>query len=55
MGVTEHSNTAYLTQVARETAIDGGCLKEVDAEYIIHDRDTKFCEPWKRILPEGGV
>jgi putative transposase len=55
MGVTEHSNTAYMTQVAREATVDGGWLKKVGAKYLIHDRDTKFCGPWKEVLLGAGV
>jgi putative transposase len=56
LGVTEHSNTAYMSQVARDvTAEETGWLKQVGATYLIHDRDTKFCEPWKRILREATI
>jgi len=37
------------------TDVRTGWLQQVACRYLIHDRDTKFCEPWKRILREGGV
>ena len=53
LGVTEHSNEAYMAQVARNETMEGGWLKKVGCEYLIHDRDTKFCDRWKDIL--GGA
>lgn len=50
LGVTQHANEAYMTQVAREATADGGWLKQVGCRYLIHDGDGKFCEAWKGML-----
>ena len=56
LGVTEHSNADYMTQVARnETMDETGWLKQVGCRYLIHDRDTKFCGPWKEVLGAAGI
>ncbi len=56
LGVTEHSDEAYMVQVARNaTAVDTGWMKQVGAKYLIHDRDTKFCASWRHVLREAGV
>lgn len=50
LGVTQHSNAAYMTQVAREATAEGGWLKQVGCRYLVHDGDTKFCEAWNGVL-----
>jgi transposase InsO family protein len=50
LGVTQHANEAYMTQVAREATAEGGWLKQVGCRYLIHDGDTKFCAAWKGVL-----
>jgi putative transposase len=56
MGVTQHSDEAYMAQVARNQTIpDTGWLKQVGCRYLIHDRDTKFCGKWKGILQDAGI
>ncbi len=56
LGVTEHSNAEYMTQVARNATMEGsGWLKEVGCRYLIHDRDTKFCGRWKEVLMNAGI
>ena len=56
MGVTQHSNEAYMVQTARNaTMADTGWLKQVGCRYLIHDGDKKFCEAWKEILRGSGI
>jgi len=56
LGVTEHSNADYMTQVARNATMeDSGWLRQVGCRYLIHDRDTKFCGRWKDVLNAAGI
>jgi transposase InsO family protein len=55
LGVTEHSNEAYMAQVARNETMEGGWLKEMGCRYLIHDRDTKFCGRWQDVLNRAGI
>lgn len=55
LGVTQHSNEAYMVQTARAATMDGGWLKLVDCRYLIHDGDTKFCEHWKQTLRDADI
>jgi transposase InsO family protein len=53
-GITAHPNEAWMMQVARNLTMDEwGVLKP--GEYLIHDRDTKFCAAFKQILDGAGV
>lgn len=56
LGITEHSNAEYMTQVARNATMEGtGWLKQVACRYLIHDRDAKFCGRWKEVLTAAGI
>lgn len=56
LGVTQHSNAAYMIQTAREATMDEtGWLKRVGCRYLIHDRDTKFCGAWTTLLKDAGI
>jgi transposase InsO family protein len=55
MGVTEHSDEAYMMQVARNLTWEGGWLKQVGCRHLIHDGDGKFCPAWKEILRNAGI
>jgi putative transposase len=55
LGVTQHSNEGFMTQVAREATADGGWLKRVGCRYLIHDGDGKFCDAWKGVLKDAGI
>ena len=55
LGVTEHSNEAYMTQTARNATMDGGWLKQVGCRYLIHDGDGKFCDAWKGVLADAKI
>jgi hypothetical protein len=53
-GVTSNPNEQWMRQVARNlTMEEWGFLKP--GQYLIHDRDTKFCAAFKHILDESGV
>jgi transposase InsO family protein len=53
-GVTAHPGETWMKQVARNLTMDEwGMLKP--GQYLIHDRDTKFCAAFKQILDDAGV
>ncbi len=53
-GITSSPNAAWMRQMACNLTMDKwGVLKP--GQYLIHDRDTKFCEVFKQILDGAGV
>ena len=53
-GVTPHPNEAWMVQVARNAPMEEwGCLSP--GQYLIHDRDTKFCAAFHHIIDAAGV
>ena len=53
-GVTPHPDTAWMVQVARNiTMEEWGSL--APGQYLIHDRDTKFCAAFQQIIDEAGI
>ena len=53
-GVTPHPNEVWMKQVARNVTMDewgflGNC------RYLIHDRDTKYCQSFRDIIESGDV
>src|ERR671935_570857 len=53
-GVTPHPHTAWMVQVARNiTMEEWGFL--TPGQYLIHDRDTKYCPAFQQIIDEAGV
>jgi putative transposase len=53
-GVTPHPNEAWMVQVARNVTMEEwGVLSP--GQYLIHDRDGKFCPTFQRIIDEAGV
>jgi transposase InsO family protein len=53
-GVTPHPNETWMKQMARNLTMDEcGILKP--GQYLIHDRDTKFCATFKQMLDDAGV
>lgn len=53
-GITSSPNEQWMVQVARNLTMDEwGILKP--GQYLIHDRDTKFCTAFKEILDDAGV
>ena len=52
--ITPHPNEQWMTQVARNvTMADVGFLSS--SRYLIHDRDSKFCESFHRTIEAIGV
>ena len=53
-GYTVHPNEAWMKQIARNLANwEGGFLN--DKQYLLMDRDTKFCESFRSFLDDEGV
>ena len=53
-GITRHPDADWMQQVARNATLeDMGYLK--GCRYVLHDRDTKFCEDFRETLAAGGV
>jgi transposase InsO family protein len=53
-GVTPHPNEAWMVQVARNVTMEEwGFLSA--GQYLIYDRDGKFCPAFRRIIDEAGV
>jgi len=53
-GITPHPNEAWMKQIARNVTMDewgflGNC------QYLIHDRDTKYCQSFREIIKSGDV
>ena len=54
VGVTPHPNAPWMLQVARNVTMDAwGFLSP--GQYLIHDRDDKFCPAFQRLIDEAGV
>ena len=53
-GVTPHPDEAWMVQVARNVTMEAwGCL--APGQYLIHDRDTKFCAAFQQLIDDTGV
>jgi putative transposase len=53
-GMTPHPDEQWMKQVARNmTMEEWGCLSP--GQYLIHDRDTKFCGAFQQIIDDAGV
>jgi transposase InsO family protein len=53
-GVTPHPNEVWMVQVARNVTMEEwGFLSP--SQYLIHDRDTKFCAAFQHIIDDAGV
>jgi putative transposase len=53
-GVTPHPHAAWMAQVARNVTMEAwGFLSP--GQYLIHDRDTKFCAVFQQIIDDAGV
>ena len=53
-GITQHPNERWMKQIARNVTMDewgflGNC------RYLIHDRDTKYCQSFRNIIESGDV
>ncbi|MBF0121608.1 MAG: transposase [Desulfobacterales bacterium] len=55
-GATPNPDEFWMKQIARNITMDGwGFLKECGCKYLIHDRDSKFCESFLKIIQDAGV
>jgi len=53
-GVTPHPHAQWMRQVARHvTMADWGFLSP--GQYLIHDKDGKYCPAFQRIIDEAGI
>ena len=53
-GVTPHPNEAWMIQVARNVTMEEwGFLSP--GQYLIHDRDGKYCPAFQQIIDTAGV
>ena len=53
-GVTPYPNEAWMIQVARNVTMEEwGFLSP--GQYLIHDRDTKFCAAFQQLIDDAGV
>jgi hypothetical protein len=53
-GITAHPTEQWMMQVARNlTMEEWGVLKP--GQYLIHDRDQKFCPAYNQLLDDAGV
>jgi putative transposase len=53
-GITRHPTEEWMTQMARNLS-DQTSPDFSGRRYLIHDRDTKFCESFRSILTAAGV
>jgi putative transposase len=53
-GVTPHPNAQWMMQIARNVTMEeGGVLSP--GQYLIHDRDGKYCPAFQHIIDGAGV
>jgi transposase InsO family protein len=53
-GVTLHPHAQWMVQVARNATMEEwGFLKP--GQYLIHDRDAKFCAAFQQIIDDAGI
>ena len=53
-GMTPHPNQAWMAQIARNvTMANRGFLSS--GQYLIHDKDGKYCPAFQRIIDEAGI
>jgi putative transposase len=53
-GITRHPTEEWMAQIARNVTMEGvGFLAGM--KYLLHDRDTKFSEHFRRLIRDGGV
>ena len=53
-GITQHPNEAWMKQIARNAAMDEWGFLD-GRQYLIHDRDTKYCQSFRDIIESGDV
>jgi putative transposase len=53
-GITPHPNEAWMVQVARNVTMEEWGFV-APGQYLIHDRDTKFCAAFQHLIDDAGV
>ena len=53
-GVTQHLNEACMKQIARNVTMDEWGFLD-NCRYLIHDRDTKYCQSFRDIIESGDA
>jgi hypothetical protein len=53
-GITAHPNERWMNQMARNVTMDSWGFLD-NCRYLIHDRDTKYCESFRNIIESGNV
>jgi putative transposase len=53
-GMTPHPYEQWMQQIARNVTMDEWGFLEA-GQYLIHDRDGKFCPAFKRMVEDAGV
>ncbi len=53
-GITPHPNEAWMKQIARNVTMDEWGFLE-NCQYLIHDRDSKYCHSFREIIKSGDV
>ena len=53
-GITPHPNEQWMKQIARNVTMDEWGFLE-GCSYLIHDRDTKYCESFRHIIESCDV
>ena len=52
-GVMPHPNEAWMVQVARNVTMEEASSRQ--GQYLIHDRDGKYCPAFQRLIDAAGV
>ena len=53
-GITQHPNEAWMKQIARNVTMDEWGFLD-NCRYLIHDRDTKYCQSFRDIIESSEV
>jgi hypothetical protein len=53
-GITPHPNEQWMKQIARNVTMDEWGFLD-NCRYLIHDRDTKYCQSFRKIIETGDV
>ena len=53
-GITQHPNEAWMKQIARNVTMDKWGFLD-NCSYLIHDRDTKYCQSFRDIVESDDV
>ena len=53
-GVTPHPNEVWMKQIARNATMDEWGFLD-NCGYLNHDRDTKYCQSFRKIIKSGQV